>query len=1030
MHHDTNLRAGAAVAAAAASGWPLQLPGWAGGPLVADDHPEREQAEARARETDAGRQLQRCFPRWGRALEHLRRAALDRLAANHPIDPNDPDTWRSSDEHAHAVLRRHGQSRIAARRLQMSAVRALIDGQARADREAGLDWTTVTAPARRLDEALRRAHARLPIDVDDPRVWASSDDQRRALARALGVAGDQGDDLSRWVLAHPDAFDADDLRCWRIASPTWLALADEQLEPIERVDRPVGMFVVPAPRAADGWQLVPVLSLEAIRLITALGGRLDRDLRVAVLPADATGELLARINAQTLHAGPKECLDSGKQLSAELSRELRTTVSVSVPRDRRDRWGRLLVSRRGHRGPDGAAGAELKLRVVTFPGREFSRRRLGAAPRDEHHAQPSAAMDLGEAVQSAVERGLPLLLSTEAAGHLRDTVRVGRMKGRPGVLTVTTSDGLTADTRRVVAEQAIAELRTLRRADKTVTLDAGARQVVRMTLARPLDDDPVLLGRQKEIAALKVVGSGVDASATGAGKTVTSARALAHRASTTTRFRALLVAEGRLLGQWRDELTLGAPGRGLPPLAPNLEVLVLDEQRPLAGQIRAFDRELGDRGGVVLASNGTLDRFASDLQAIAWHLLVADEALRYANPATDAHQALKQVRLNAAADCWLLTATPRGKSAEHLDVLVGLALGDEAMIRDRLNTREAGDLVDEVNAHRLRVNYGPHLVRVTRQDLRAWMPEVRPAQPLAIEPDPALAELLEAIRRGGRAAYRRLLEVLGELKALDSGSALYQQALAELARAQGVVLGNVGVFVDASVDPETLQHSKAALAQALVRQGRVSPAIRGGGDGLPLLRGITAQTIAGVVGDEQVIVFAERVRCLRQLAHTLRDRHGVEAHVGDGSIPRREFDAIKEAFCAGEFPVLCLSQIGHEGHNLQVAGCLVHIDLPWVQTGLEQRVGRAARPGARHHHLHTYIPYIRGGGIEHVVAVLASRAAEHHLILDSFEGVAANQSTVANQLGSITAQVADSKHDAGYAGTAARLRVAAAVFGA
>ena len=44
----------------------------------------------------------------------------------------------------------------------------------------------------------------------------------------------------------------------------------------------------------------------------------------------------------------------------------------------------------------------------------------------------------------------------------------------------------------------------------------------------------------------------------------------------------------------------------------------------------------------------------------------------------------------AATDCWLPTATPRGKSAEHLDVLVGLAVGDEAMIRERLNTREAG----------------------------------------------------------------------------------------------------------------------------------------------------------------------------------------------------------------------------------------------------------------------------------------------------------------------------------------------------
>jgi hypothetical protein len=50
-------------------------------------------------------------------------------------------------------------------------------------------------------------------------------------------------------------------------------------------------------------------------------------------------------------------------------------------------------------------------------------------------------------------------------------------------------------------------------------------------------------------------------------------------------------------------------------------------------------------------------------------------------------------------------------------------------------------------------------------------------------------------------------------------------------------------------------------------------------------------------------------------------------------------------------------------------------------------------------------------------------------VLDSFEGVAANQSTIATQLGEITGQVADAKQDAGYAATAARLRVAASVFG-
>ena len=303
-----------------------------------------------------------------------------------------------------------------------------------------------------------------------------------------------------------------------------------------------------------------------------------------------------------------------------------------------------------------------------------------------------------------------------------------------------------------------------------MTLSAGARQLVRMTLARPLADDPVLLGRQREMAALKVVGSGVDASAVGTGKTISSGRALAHRASTQPRFRGLVVAEGRLLGSVaRGARPAARPAAGCRRWRRTSSCSSLADDRQIAGQIRRFDRELGDRPGVVLAANSVLDRYPADLQAIPWHLLIADEALRYANPATEAHQALAQVRFGSVADCWLLTATPRGKTAEHLDVLVGLAVGDEAMITERLNTREAGDLMDEINAHRLRVNYGPHLVRVTRRDMQAWMPEVRPAQPLALDPDPALAELLDAIRQGGREAYRRLLEVLRELKTLEAG---------------------------------------------------------------------------------------------------------------------------------------------------------------------------------------------------------------------------------------------------------------------
>ena len=115
----------------------------------------------------------------------------------------------------------------------MEAVRALIDGQARADRDAGLDWTRLDTQSAALDATLRQAHARLPIALDDPAIYAYRDDQRRVLAARLGVAGERAGDLSRWLLSHPDAFEAGDLRCWRIASATWLALAGEQAVPSE-----------------------------------------------------------------------------------------------------------------------------------------------------------------------------------------------------------------------------------------------------------------------------------------------------------------------------------------------------------------------------------------------------------------------------------------------------------------------------------------------------------------------------------------------------------------------------------------------------------------------------------------------------------------------------------------------------------------------------------------------------------------------------------------------------------------------------
>jgi hypothetical protein len=58
-------------------------------------------------------------------------------------------------------------------------------------------------------------------------------------------------------------------------------------------------------------------------------------------------------------------------------------------------------------------------------------------------------------------------------------------------------------------------------------------------------------------------------------------------------------------------------------------VLLLSVHGPIAGRLRAFDRRLRERPGVVLVANGVLDRYDGELATMAWHLLIADQALRY-----------------------------------------------------------------------------------------------------------------------------------------------------------------------------------------------------------------------------------------------------------------------------------------------------------------------------------------------------------------------------------------------------------------
>ena len=227
---------------------------------------------------------------------------------------------------------------------------------------------THTHDTRRL--ASVRAHAPLPIDLDDPAVWiaarrppnarspadsASTRPRRAALALGARAPGRASTPTTCAAGGSPRP------PGWR--SPT------RQLAPVERVERPVGVFLAPAPRRRLAARARPSRWTRSASL-AALGAGLDRDLRAATLPVDAIAALLERWNPRTLHAGPREHVDTARALADALTREL----------GRRDRARRA-------RGPARPLGP--RARAPPQPHHRRRPRARRARPARRHPARPA-----------------------------------------------------------------------------------------------------------------------------------------------------------------------------------------------------------------------------------------------------------------------------------------------------------------------------------------------------------------------------------------------------------------------------------------------------------------------------------------------------------------------------------------------------------------------------------------------------------------------------------------------------------------
>jgi hypothetical protein len=117
-----------------------------------------------------------------------------------------------------------------------------------------------------------------------------------------------------------------------------------------------------------------------------------------------------------------------------------------------------------------------------------------------------------------------------------------------------------------------------------------------------------------------------------------------------------------------------------------------------------------------------------------------------------------------------------------------------------------------------------------------------------------------------------------------------------------------------------------------------------------------------------IIAFSQFERTVRAVYRALADIPGIgmltssTGRIASGPIGREELLGLFAPTAQGRSPppshqavrLLIATDLLAEGVNLQDAGVVVHLDLPWTHALLEQRVGRCARLGSPHAAVHVY----------------------------------------------------------------------------
>jgi superfamily II DNA or RNA helicase len=378
-------------------------------------------------------------------------------------------------------------------------------------------------------------------------------------------------------------------------------------------------------------------------------------------------------------------------------------------------------------------------------------------------------------------------------------------------------------------------------------------------------------------------------------------------------------------------------------------------------------------------------------------LVIVDEAHHLRNRSTRRFHALS--RLARSAPMLLLTATPVHNRQRDLVSGISLFAGERAHF---LSDSEIARVI--IGRQQISRTAIPHVAPIewfhtTRDDTVVnellSLPPPAPLRDGGVGANLIVRSLIRqwassdaALRAGLR---RRMQRAAALISALESGTYPSASDLAAWTVGDDAIqLAFAELLAPASQDCVALLATVRAHLEAIER---VHALVRA-----PTLRDAQRTAIVRAIrahhAGTPIVAFSQYEETVTELYRALvRDGEvaalsGHGGKVAGGAIPRDEVIArfapyasrSRAASRANVVSLLITTDLLSEGFNLQDAGVVIHLDLPWTPARVQQRVGRVARIGSPHQCVRSYAfhPPVSAEAVVRIEAILDTKLTHVH----------------------------------------------------